>query len=172
MFIGHIGERNAEGILEGRAGANYGWNLRENGFRYEKDEPSKTWPLPEDDAGFDHPLARIDHDDGGAVAGGFVYRGKALPDLVGKYLFGDIALGSVFYADVDSMTSPETPARVRKAQLVDQEGVAHGFDHFAGSGRTDLRFGRDAAGELYLLSKANGSIWAITGASARSETDD
>ena len=29
--------------------------------------------------------------------------------------------------------------------------------------RVDLRFGRDADGELYLLSKANGKIWKITG---------
>ncbi|MFT5143128.1 MAG: hypothetical protein ACI80V_003700 [Rhodothermales bacterium] len=169
MFIGHIGEANTDGILEGFSGANFGWNVRENGFRYEKEEPSKTWPLPEGDAGFTYPVARVDHDDGGAVVGGFVYRGKALPALAGKYLFGDIVFGSVFYVDADSMQSGRRPARVRKATLVDEEGVAHGFDHFAGIGRADLRFGRDAAGELYLLSKANGSIWAITGAVQASE---
>ena len=29
--------------------------------------------------------------------------------------------------------------------------------------RVDLRFGTDAAGELYLLAKANGKIWKVTG---------
>jgi len=31
----------------------------------------------------------------------------------------------------------------------------------AGDARVDLRFGRDAAGELYVLSKANGKIWRV-----------
>lgn len=33
----------------------------------------------------------------------------------------------------------------------------------AGDTRVDLHVGRDAAGELYLLSKANGTIWKIAG---------
>ena len=32
--------------------------------------------------------------------------------------------------------------------------------------RVDLRFGQDAAGELYLTSKANGKVWRVSGAAA------
>src|SRR5262249_46624593 len=49
-----------------------------------------------------------DHDDGIAITGGFVYRGSAIPELYGKYVFGDLALiavptridGRLFYADL------------------------------------------------------------------------
>ena len=34
----------------------------------------------------------------------------------------------------------------------------------AGDPRVDLRFGSGGDGELYMLSKANGKIWKVTGA--------
>src|SRR5512142_667909 len=33
-----------------------------------------------------------DHKNGIAITGGFVYRGTAMPELFGKYIFGDLAL--------------------------------------------------------------------------------
>src|SRR5256885_5729502 len=33
-----------------------------------------------------------DHNEGISITGGFVYRGTAIPELVGKYVFGDLAL--------------------------------------------------------------------------------
>jgi hypothetical protein len=37
------------------------------------------------------------------------------------------------------------------------------MQQLAGNSRTDLRFGTDSHGELYVLSKANGKIWKIVG---------
>jgi hypothetical protein len=51
---------------------------------------------------------QYDHTDGISITGGFVYRGTGIPELVGKYVFGDLALrnnpprvdGRLFYADL------------------------------------------------------------------------
>ena len=47
--------------------------------------------------------------------------------------------------------------------LYDGSGRRVTMRDLAGDTRVDLRFGRDADGELYLLSKANGKIWKVTG---------
>ena len=58
------------------------------------------------------PLGTLeyDHGDGISITGGFVYHGTAIPELQGKYVFGDLALhgtptrtdGRLFYADLTS----------------------------------------------------------------------
>ncbi len=170
MFIGHIGEQQVDSIFPGREGANYGWNLREGGFRFEKANPLKVYPLSvaaaaDLDHGYTNPVARLDHDDLRAVVGGFVYRGSRLPALYGKYLFGDIVSGRVLYTLASDMDGSVMDAEIREVILQDSEGVRRSFEHFAQKPRADLRFGMDAAGEIYMLSKANGSIWTISSAS-------
>jgi len=167
MYIGHIGEGQIESIFLGRKGANYGWNLREGGFRYEKADPREVYPvsLGEKDQRFDEPIARLDHDEISALVGGFVYRGDRLPALYGKYLFGDIVLGRLYYTFAENLEQQGTDAEISRVILQDSEGVARTFEHFAQRGRADLRFGMDANGEIYVLSKANGSIWTIKSAS-------
>ena len=169
MYIGHIGEASLESIFLGQEGANYGWNLREGGFRYEIDGPKKVYPVPpgEDRSSFTAPLIRLDHDELAAIVGGFVYRGNHIPALNGTYLFGDIVFGHVFYALASDMSDGGEEAVVRRAVLVDKDGTARSFEHFAEKGRADLRFGMDADGEIYVLSKANGSIWKITAATTK-----
>jgi hypothetical protein len=59
---------------------------------------------------------------GDAIAGGFVYRGKALPALKGKYIFGDISTGRIWYADYKEMlaaddTNPATLALLHDVHL-------------------------------------------------------
>jgi hypothetical protein len=61
------------------------------------------------------------------------------------------------------MTRGKTRATIHELALTDgTRPVA--LSELAGSARVDLRFGQDAGGELYLLSKANGKIWKLTGA--------
>ena len=167
MFIGHIGEQQVDSIFPGKEGANYGWNLREGGFRFEKANPLKVYALSEADGdhGYTNPVARLDHDELRAIVGGFVYRGSRLPALYGKYLFGDIVSGRVLYTLASEMSENETDAEIREVLLLDSEGTRRSFGHFAQRPRADLRFGMDAEGEIYLLSKANGTIWMISSAS-------
>ncbi|NGO06457.1 PQQ-dependent sugar dehydrogenase [Streptomyces sp. HC44] len=179
MYLGHIGEHALESVYEVRAGDNFGWSEREGPFRFEKAPTgpcARIFPLPEDDEqyGYTYPVAAYDHDPpadwnctsdvGRAIVGGFVYRGSDLPELRGKYVFGDIVDGRLLFADTKDMRrGSKELARLYDLMLYDESGKRVTMRDLAGHTRVDLRFGRDADGELYLLSKANGKIWKVTG---------
>lgn len=175
MFLGHIGEHAIEAIYEVRAGDNLGWSEREGPFVFDRADRCHLYTLPDDDAqyGYTYPVAAYDHDpppghpctadSGHAVVGGFVYRGARLPLLHGLYVFGDIVDGQVFFTRAHLMRRELSQrAVIYKPRLVDPTGKAVTMQELAGHTRVDLRFGMDNAGELYVLSKANGKIWKIT----------
>ncbi|GAA4227120.1 hypothetical protein GCM10023075_29230 [Streptosporangium album] len=178
MFLGHIGEKSIESVYEVTAGANFGWSEREGAFVFDKttsDPCNRLHPLPADDAknGYTYPVAAYDHnpppgwnctsDVGRGISGGFVYRGRNAPELRGKYLFGDIVTGRVFYTNEREMKVGAKPAQIYELMVYDQTGKRVTTQDLAGDARVDFRFGRDSAGELYILSKANGKIWKVTG---------
>ncbi|MFC7583486.1 PQQ-dependent sugar dehydrogenase [Nonomuraea antimicrobica] len=175
LFLGHIGEHAIEAVYDVGPGDNLGWSEREGSFVYDQADRCHLYTLPDDDAqyGYTYPVAAYDHDpppghpctadSGHAIVGGFVYRGDRLPLLYGKYLFGDIVDGQVFYtiaADMREQTG--TRATIYQPRLVDAAGRPVTMQDLSGNTRVDLRFGQDAAGELYALSKANGKIWKVT----------
>ncbi|PXY28371.1 hypothetical protein BAY60_13235 [Prauserella muralis] len=175
MYLGHIGQRAIEAVYEVRKGDNLGWAAREGTFRFDPAQQCVLYPLPEDDEqyGYVYPVAQFDHntpagwpcnsDSGHAISGGQVYRGDQLPVLRGKYVFGDLVDGRVFYSDVREMRQGEQPATIHEMQLFDASGKRMRMTDFVGDGRVDLRFGIDAEGELYLLAKANGKVWKVVG---------
>jgi glucose/arabinose dehydrogenase len=102
LFAGEIGQDLFEEVNIIRKGGNYGWNVREGFHCFDPKNPNKS---PENcpDKGADgkpfidpifeyrnfkgaqkDPSAR-----GISVIGGSVYRGKALPELTGAYVFAD-----------------------------------------------------------------------------------
>jgi hypothetical protein len=118
MFLGHIGEHAIEAVDEIRPGANFGWSDREGPFVFDReaeDPCERLYPLPEDYAtyGFSYPVAAYDHDPpptwnctsdvGHGIVGGFVYRGRNVPALEGKYVFADLVTGRIFYTEASSM---------------------------------------------------------------------
>ena len=184
MYLGHIGEHAVESIVEVRAGDNFGWSVREGAFVYDITTPNpcnRLFPLPADDAqfGFVYPVAAYDHnpapgwnctsDVGVAVAGGFVYRGRDVPALRGKYVFGDLVAGDILYTEAAEMRRGRGLATIHRLNLFDAAGQPVRMQDLSGPGapgdpnRVDLRFGSDARGELYLLAKANGKVWTVTG---------
>lgn len=170
MFIGDIGERSLEEVNLGRAGADYGYSLREGTFAMRVDvNPDVVYPLPEDDEelGFTYPIAQFDHDEGRAIAPGFVYRGAQVPELYGQYIFGDIVSGRVFYIDADAIEEGEL-AEVKELQLL-RNGEPRTLLSLVGQSRTDLRFGTDEAGELYLTTKGDGKIRRVRSVNAEPE---
>ncbi|MEE6272115.1 PQQ-dependent sugar dehydrogenase [Georgenia wangjunii] len=174
MYLGHIGEWQVESIYEVQAGDNFGWSLREGPFRAEN---RQIYPLPANDAeefDFTYPVAAYDHnrdpgqtgDAGIAVNGGYVYRGD-IPELRGKYLFTDIVRGTVMATEADEMVRNDGDLEdlAPIAQLrVFHDGEETTFQELVGHARVDLRFGADAEGDLYLISKADGKVWRVTGA--------
>ena len=140
LWIGDVGQNRWEEIdhlRPGRpAGANFGWNAYEGTHVYDRRSASRlaksslTWPV-----------AQYDHELGNSVTGGYVYRGSAIPDLRGWYLFADFASGHVW--------AKKGPRSVKQ--------LLPGAD-----GRVSqiASFGQDAGGELYLVSLA-GAVYRI-----------
>jgi hypothetical protein len=160
MFITNIGQHSVEEVNLGKAGANYGWPSREGTFLFDVDaNPELVYPLPEQDGDYTYPVVQYDHDEGSAVSGGFVYSGNALPQLLGKYIFGDISLGTMFYSEVAEMNEGQQ-APVYRLQL-EIGGQVSDMATITGSQRVDLRLGTDGAGELYLMSKGNGAVYKV-----------
>lgn len=80
-----------------------------------------------------YPVAGYSHRDGDAIAGGFVYRGTLMPALYGKYVFGDITTGRLFYSDFAEMLAAEdgdrlTLAAVHELQIVFSGSKRRVFD--------------------------------------------
>ncbi|MEU6644753.1 PQQ-dependent sugar dehydrogenase [Saccharomonospora sp. NPDC046836] len=184
MYLGHIGQRAVEAIYEVRKGDNLGWAEREGMYRFDPATQCALFPLPEDDEQYSYvyPVAQYDHDppanwpcnsdSGHAVSGGQVYRGQDFPQLYGKYVFGDLVDGRVFYTNVKDMKRGKQPATIHELQIFDTDGKRLRMPDLVGDERIDLRFGSNAAGELFLLAKANGKIWKVVDVkegSARSE---
>lgn len=182
MLLGSMGENRAESVYEVRAGDNFGWPEVEGPFTahlLENCDVTKL-PMPPNEE-FTYPVAAYSHlpaagsgpcdDTGYAVIGGFVYRGK-LKALQGQYVFGDGVNGRMFHVDAKAMSrgsalAPvhELTLRANGKQVTMREIASDPKVLTAGKPRVDLRFGMDGSGELYVLSKAKGTIWRITGAS-------
>jgi Glucose / Sorbosone dehydrogenase len=50
-----------------------------------------------------YPVAVYSHQEGDSIGSGFVYRGKLMPQMVGKYIFSDMTTGRLFYSDLAEM---------------------------------------------------------------------
>ncbi len=158
MLTSVIGQNNIEEVELVEPGRNYGWNEREGTFRFDTSNPGNVYPIPNDDnPNFTYPVAQYDHDEGFAIIGGFIYRGSLMPDLYGSYIFGDIVKGHLFYTKIDDIQLGQQ-APIHKLTLLDGNGNPTTFNSMIGASRGDLRFGLDAAGEIYIMSKQDGVV--------------
>jgi glucose/arabinose dehydrogenase len=95
LYIGDVGQGNYEEInfqsTSSKGGENYGWDTLEGNHCHE--------PKQGCDAGDSVlPILEYDHSEGVSVTGGYVYRGKQIPSLQGKYLFGDFGSKTIWVA--------------------------------------------------------------------------
>jgi hypothetical protein len=172
LILADVGQNNIEEINRITNGGNYGWAIKEGDFLFNRtngpagaagtigNPPGNR--SPGNPAGLIDPLSgpqgtlEYDHNEGISITGGFVYRGTAIPELVGKYIFGDLALrtqpvradGRLFYADIQAGTINAFPLPQFGGTAILPNGLTvHGF-------------GEDADGELYALvtnTSANGT---------------
>lgn len=128
LYIGDVGQNQYEEVnfqpANSSGGENYGWNIMEGLHPY-SDETAPD--------GLVDPFFEYSHADGHcSVTGGTVYRGEALLDLQGVYLFGDYCSGIVWASQRDTSGDWQT-------------------HKFLETGNRISSFGEDEAGELYLL---------------------
>jgi len=91
LIVADVGQNLVEEIDIVRKGGNYGWNLKEGSFKF--DPAGVELGLPLDDPTLIDPVAEYDHDDGISVIGGYTYYGSEVPELWGRYVFGDFSRG-------------------------------------------------------------------------------
>ena len=160
----NIGQGKVESLYMLQPGEDYGWPVREGIWVIDsKVAINQVFSPPSDDAnwGFTYPVAMYDHDEGNAISGGFEYWGELVPKLEGKYLFGDIVRGRLFYIETDKLSFGATVPIYEWRVMFD--GVVQSLEELSGSKRVDLRLGRDADGELYIFTKPDGKLYRIVG---------
>ena len=132
LWIGDVGQSAWEEVDRqpvGRGGENYGWNVMEG------DHPYSGAPAP---PGLVAPVYEYSHGGGGcSVTGGYVYRGEAIPDLAGAYVFGDFCIGKL------------EALRFADGKVREHRDLGPNVPSLSS-------FGEDADGELYALSLSGG----------------
>jgi glucose/arabinose dehydrogenase len=163
LVAADVGQGKIEEIDLIKLGGNYGWPVKEGSFYFIRQidllgnvtfEPP-TGDLPPN---LIDPVAQYDHDEGLSITGGFVYRGKAIPALAGKYIFGDwvkahpkAETGRLFYADLKT-------GDIRELVIGKDDRELGGFV----SG-----FGEDQDGEIYVLINESKGPNTSTGATLK-----
>lgn len=161
LILADVGQNNIEEIDRIVLGGNYGWAVKEGTFLFNRSDGTIGADSPGIPAGLIDPISgplgtlQYDHGDGISITGGFVYRGTAIPELFGKYVFGDLALRSL---------PPRVDGRLFYADLATGEIKEFLLPQFANhqlpNGLTVHGFGEDGNGELYAMvtnTPANGT---------------
>jgi len=138
LFIADVGQNKVEEVNfqpARQGGQNYGWKFREGFERFAGDPGAIV---------LTDPIHQYAHREGGcSVTGGYVYRGAALPGLVGAYVYGDYCSGLIW-------------TLYRNAAGEWQNETLFSADANISS------FGEDEAGELYLLDHG-GAVYKLVG---------
>ena len=79
-----------DGSVAGR-GVSFGWSAFEGDTRFNDDQPAE---------GHVPPVLTYSHADGCSISGGAPYRGAAIPDLWGGYVYSDYCAGTIWALDL------------------------------------------------------------------------
>ncbi|MFD5383731.1 PQQ-dependent sugar dehydrogenase [Streptomyces sp. NPDC127074] len=137
LLIGDVGQNDWEEIdwapANSKGGENYGWSQMEGTHPFRGGtEPANHVP----------PVHEYDRTNlGCSVTGGYVYRGNAIPDLKGQYVFSDYCDGTV-------------------RSLVMENGKVTGVNDLGVGGGEVISFVQGGSGELYVLA-IGGSVSRI-----------
>ncbi len=89
LWVGDVGWDTWELVYQVERGGNYGWSIMEGSQPINAD--SRRGPTP-----ILAPVHQHDHAEARSITGGFVYRGKRIPELVGAYVYGDFVTGKIW----------------------------------------------------------------------------
>jgi putative heme-binding domain-containing protein len=135
LWVGDVGQGLYEEVAVVRAGENHGWNVRE-GFRPFSDRFAR------EGARYVPPVFAYHHRVGVSVTGGFVYRGRKNPALVGKYIFGDFETRRVW-------------------ALEQRDRVLTSIVEIGRAPERIASFGVDSEGEIFIVGLDRGLIYRI-----------
>lgn len=138
LYIADVGQAAWEEVdVAGShiGGLNYGWPIMEGNSCFDP-------PVGCDSSGLTMPVFQYDHSLGCSIAGGYVYRGAAMPSFDGVYFYSDFCAGGL-----------------RSFRVVGGSTTEH-VQWDVGDVGGVFSFGQDAAGELYVLSR-NGTVYRL-----------
>ncbi len=137
LYLADVGETLLEEVnvqpFAASRGANYGWPHAEG----------SSCRQTEGCAAFVSPAFTYPHGEGCSVTGGYVYRGRAVPALRGRYLYADFCTGVIWAARRD--------------------GSAWTSDVWLDTTLVISSFAQNAAGEVVVLDYASGTVYGLTG---------
>ena len=139
LWAGDVGQNLWEIVHIIKNGGNYGWSIKEGTHAFDtRMKPDTSGPLSPAIAEYPHTLGLDPNrkDTGQSITGGYVYRGKRVPELVGVYVYGDYQSGRIW-----GLREKDGKATVN-GEIVDL-GKSRPINIAA--------FGEDASGELYIL---------------------
>ena len=167
LYVGDVGQNDIEEVDVVVRGGNHGWNCKEGTlfFHIEGSVPDDGHASPTPDPArpecnpratrFVDPVAQYDtHHEGHSVIGGYVYHGKAIKKLRGKYVFADFSLlfkfprGPHDYGRLLAFT----PGGHRDLKKITELIVLPG----GSVSLAVLGIGQDAHGELYVVGNISG----------------
>jgi len=90
LYAGDVGQNAREEIDLIQKGKNYGWNIMEGRICTPGVNPNCN------KSGFEQPIYDYPRSEGIAVIGGYVYRGRSIPNLCGAYIYGDYGNGRIW----------------------------------------------------------------------------
>jgi glucose/arabinose dehydrogenase len=128
LWVGDVGQDKRESVKKVERGTNQGWSIMEGNLPFRGGTPRDPIVPPVWDYG---------RRDGASITGGFVYRGKRIPSLLGVYVFGDYVSGNIFGLHESKND------RLEVWKLIER------------SGKAPSSFGEDEDGELYLVHHAD-----------------
>jgi len=137
LWVGDVGQDAREEIDRVVRGGNYGWRCFEGTLPTINNLACGSQPnlLP--------PVAEYGRNVGTTVTGGYVYRGTAIPGLVGRYVFGDFTSGRIWHFVTETQPTAQ---------------ITGGF----ASGLSIASFGEGNDGELYIV-HYGGQLYRLTG---------
>ncbi len=143
LWAGDVGQNAREEISLIEKGGNYGWKIMEGMVCYTGKNSNQNHNCQT--ANLIKPVYEYLHASGNgtSITGGFVYRGKAIPSLVGKYIYGDYTTGMIWALTL------QADGKVTNQLLMDSNEVI-------------AAFGEDADHELYVCSYGSGKILRLT----------
>jgi glucose/arabinose dehydrogenase len=138
LWAGDVGQNLWEMVHRIENGGNYGWSIREGFHPFQpqrRQRPDRASRIRPPIVEYPHAPTADRKDHGLSITGGYVYRGKALPALVGIYVYGDYETGRIWGLRA------RDGKLITNGELIDSTG--HPL-HIAS-------FGEDPQGELFIL---------------------
>lgn len=117
LWVADVGQDLWEEVDILKKGGNYGWRIMEGLHCYN--------PPNCDTAGLIKPIWEYGHNSegGNSISGGYVYRGRNFPELIGKYIYADFVSGRIWALSYNGTTPAENKLLIQSGKNISTFGV-------------------------------------------------